>query len=75
MLSTLLAGQILALTMDREFIEKNGRCLVDVRYIVRLKNNAQVDGRATSYLCEANRWKRLASGVVEVLGQQVRYAR
>lgn len=76
-LSILPAEKIRALTMDREFIGKNWLAwlrLMDVRYVVRLKKNALVDDRRVSYLCEANRWKRLAAGLVEVFDQQVRFA-
>jgi len=76
-LSILPAGEILALTMDREFVGKNWLAwlrLVDVRYVVRLKKNALVDGHRASHLCERNRWKRLAAGLVEAFDQQVRFA-
>ncbi len=76
-LSILPAGEIQALTMDREFVGKNWLAwlrLVDVRYVVRLKKNTLVDGHRASHLCERNRWKRLAAGPVEVFGQQVRFA-
>jgi len=77
-LSILPAGDIRALTMDREFVGKGWLAwlrLMDVRYVVRLKKNARVGGLRVSFLCERNRWKkRLGEGLVEVFGERVRFA-
>ena len=76
-LSILPAERIRVLVMDREFTGESWLAwlrLMDVRYIVRLKRNALVDGEPAGFLCERNRWKRRAAGLVEVFGQQVRFA-
>lgn len=76
-LDILPAEKIRALTMDREFVGKNWLGwlrLMEIPYIVRVKRNTLVGGHRAHWLSRCGRWKKAASHLHEVFGQQVHFA-
>ncbi len=77
-LSILPAKRIRALAMDREFIGKGWLGwlrLMDVAYVVRVKKNALIGGRSSSWLCWRNPWKKWSGERHEAFGEQVQLRR
>ena len=76
-LAILPVADIRALTMDREFVGGKWLAwlrLMKVPYVVRVKANSLIFGVCADWWCERNRWKKHASELHEVFGEQVHFA-
>jgi hypothetical protein len=76
-LAILPIEDIRALTMDREFVGGKWLAwlrLMEVPYVVRVKANSLIGGVSADWWCERNRWKKHASELHEVFGEQVHFA-
>lgn len=76
-LAMLPAGNIRALTMDREFVGKKWLGwlkLMETPYIVRVKRNTLIGMHKAGWLSQWGRWKKGVGELHEVFGQQVHFA-